>query len=210
MKVVVAGSKRDFDRFLEVLWRKDKDISQYKYVDTELHLRGMSADGNEIVKLSSFNARPDKEVFEDAIRERGFDTSRRSRSRRPAFRNVMSYMSYYDEQPVRNNVWARSGDSLNISGSWTAPSSGSYGFTMSTPERPLLAVPTVTIGDGVNHGITHIAAHQDAFTRATTNHIREASHRLNMNAAYLNSEEMYMTPTQQDRLANLIGENNED
>ena len=54
MKLVLCGNREDFDYFVQVLWRRDKDISDYRYISNLNDIRGFSPLGNIIVKLGSF------------------------------------------------------------------------------------------------------------------------------------------------------------
>ena len=76
MKLVLCGSSEHYERFIEVLWRKDKDTSEYRYIQNSGHLQGFPRD-TQIVKLGSFRNHPDH----DEILNRAniqFDTRPRS------------------------------------------------------------------------------------------------------------------------------------
>ena len=98
MILVLAGSQRDYDRFREALWRRDKDTSQYRYVGNYRDLLGNPRDA-EIIKLGSFRNHRDTHEIEACLRRSGMEI--RSRRPRPSF-------------GAGGTTFTRAGDSMSV------------------------------------------------------------------------------------------------
>lgn len=81
MKLVLAGSRRDYERFIRTLDLKGKDIREYRYVRDYDYLRGYYPNQTELIKLGSFSHCPDRDSILAYARSRGFDVSFRTRRR---------------------------------------------------------------------------------------------------------------------------------
>lgn len=82
MKLVLAGSKPAYQLFINKLWSKDKNVSEYRYVSSTYVMRGYNANNNTLVKLGSFSLHPEADSILREAEERGFNISpRRERMR---------------------------------------------------------------------------------------------------------------------------------
>ena len=132
MKLVLAGSHFDFKRFIEILWEKDKDISNYKYVSHPNHIRGLNPETTEIIKLGSIENRPDREEILRAVRpymrrrqERADTISRReSMVQGDRLRGMEVSALFFDEEAALP------------SSAFTAPASGLCTVSASTTAIP--------------------------------------------------------------------------
>lgn len=86
IKLVLCGSYEHFKQFTEHLWSKDKDISNYRYMQNPHEVLGYDPARATIVKLSSFEIHPERDAIIEVARSRGFELINRSRRRQPLIR----------------------------------------------------------------------------------------------------------------------------
>ena len=78
MKYVLAGSLQDYDGFIQKLWEKDKDISNYQYIPDAVRLHGIDR-GHSLVILKNGRNRDDSEEIIQIAESKGMYGRRRDR-----------------------------------------------------------------------------------------------------------------------------------
>ena len=128
MKLVLASSRQAYDRFIEKIWSKDKDVSIYRYISNVMDLQGLARDAvTKVVKVGNYRDHPN---YDQIIDEVEFRFDRNSMRESSGFQSQGTTMMDAYQENVNHLVSQRSILSDRISPDWDLPS---YGTTELTP-----------------------------------------------------------------------------